>query len=416
MDNSFMKTAQLPFLLLLSVFVAFIIAMMVVIPTLNPPDEDINQLFLFMSGSGIATTGMVYFLYRQGMIQWFSSIRWTLLTIIVLTIALIFVNVWLTARLMFINYHDLVLTSALLVFAGFVSAVSVFIISSTLIDRIHDLCLAAERLARGNLDTRIVVSGNDELAELASTFNTMADALQTVDVEKRMLEQTRRDLIAWVSHDLRTPLAAIRAMNEAIIDGVVNDDDTITRYNGNIQKEVQHLSRLIDDLFELSKLDTGRVTIDRQITSLRDLVSDTLGSMGAKAKLHNIMLNGKVETGVDMASIAPDKIQRVLYNLLDNAIEHTPRNGKIDLYIQRSQNDIRISVYNTGSKVKPQDLPHIFESFYRGEASRAQSKGNRGTGLGLAIARGFVEAHGGKIWAESGPNDGVTFIFSLPLT
>jgi signal transduction histidine kinase len=307
-----------------------------------------------------------------------------------------------------------VLTTALLIFGGVIAAVSTLFVASTLRERIHDLSAAIKALATGNLETRLAVSGNDELAHLAHMFNQMVIALQELDQQKNQLEQTRRDLIAWVSHDLRTPLAAMRAMNEAMLDGVVNDPETINRYHRNTHNEIQHLSQLIDDLFELAQLNTGRLTLDRQMTSLHDLVSDTLSRIAARAAQSHITLSASVDPSVEMVYVAPDKIQRVLYNLLDNALQYTPPEGKVELKANRTPGKLKISIHNTGSHIAPDDIPHVFESFYRGEQSRAKTDQRRGTGLGLAIVRGFVEAHGGTIGVESRPDQGTTFAFTLP--
>jgi signal transduction histidine kinase len=402
-------------LLVVGSLAALSLAMMIIVPELEPPMGDIKLLLASMGATGLATIAAVYFLYRRRAIQRFNSLRWTLLATIILTVVLVFVNVFLTAKFMYISYHDLTLTTALLVFAGVIAVFSANLISGLIIDRIQELAKAAKQVAKGDLRTRIAAEGNDELTDLAKTFNDMAAALQTVDEQKRMLEQTRRDLIAWVSHDLRTPLASMRVMVEAMADGVVADPQTVSRYHQNIQNEIQHLSRLIDDLFELAQLDTGHLKLERQTISLRDLISDTLGSMGAQATQAQIELSGQVEPEVSTACLAPDKMQRVLYNLLDNALHHTPPQGKVTLLAAQKNGDIQIRVHNTGSAIDPADLPHLFNSFYRGERSRMQSKdGYRGTGLGLAIARGFVEAHGGHITVESEPAQGTTFIISIP--
>jgi signal transduction histidine kinase len=390
---------------------------MIIVSTLNPPMSDVRLLLLFMALTGGISSGATYILYRQRMLQGVISLRWTLLAVTLLTVGIIFVNVLVTAHLMFISNHDLVLTSALLIFSGTISILAVYLISGSLLERIRALSEAAQNIAQGQLQTRLMVSGSDELTQLAQTFNAMAAALEAVEEQKQMLEQTRRDLITWVSHDLRTPLAAARVLNEALLDGVVTDPETVTRYQKNIQKEIRHLGHLIDDLFELAQLDTGHLKLTRQMTSIHDLISDTLGSMQARAAAHQITLTGEVEQNVPMVLIAPDKIQRVLNNLLDNALHHTPVGGSVHLHARCSGGALEISVRNTGSGIAPADLSQIFTSFYRGETSRSQSStGYRGTGLGLAIARGFVEAHGGKIWAESVPDADTTFTFSLPVS
>jgi signal transduction histidine kinase len=244
----------------------------------------------------------------------------------------------------------------------------------------------------------------------------MADSLQKIDQQKRLVERTRRDLIAWVSHDLRTPLASLRVMIEAIDDGVVTDPDTVARYVRTSLLELQHLSRLIDDLFELAKLDAGHLEADYDRASLQDLISDVLSSMSAQAARRQVTLRGSVNPGLGPVYIVPDKIQRVLYNLLDNALRYTPPAGEVTIHAHRKADHVRIDVHNTGSTIDPAHLPHIFNSFYRGESSRVQGEdGHRGTGLGLAIARGFVEAHRGKIWVESQVGRGTTFSFTLPL-
>lgn len=401
--------------LVLAVLIAFLLAMVVVVPALNPPVEDIQNLFLYMVSSGLVTVGVTYLLYQQRMLQRFLTLRGALFAIIVLTVVLVFINVWITARLMFIKEHDLVLTTGLLVFAGVIAAVSTLFIARTLRDRIHELSKGVQSLALADWKVRLPVVGNDDLAHLAEMFNQMAADLEKVEQQKTQVEQMRRDLIAWASHDLRTPLAAMRAMNEAMMDGVVSDPDTIMRYQQNMQNEITHMGHLINDLFDLAQLDTGQVPLMRQKTSLRDLVSDTLSNMNARAESRGIRLSAQVEPSVDVLYVAPDKVQRILYNLIDNALEYTPAGGSVVLNAIKQGKWAEIRVHNSGSSIPQSDLPNVFKSFYRGEQSRAQtSDGRRGTGLGLAIVRGFVEAHGGTIRVESQPETGTTFIFTLP--
>jgi signal transduction histidine kinase len=369
-----------------------------------------------MSGSGGLTVGIVYLLYKRRLLQRFASLRYAMVAMIVLTVLLVFINVFITAQLMFISQHDLILTTALLIFAGLIAIISVVLIASSLIERLEQLGDAAQRVGRGELQTRIPVEGKDELSRLASLFNTMAQMLEDVDREKRLLEQSRRDLVAWASHDLRTPLASVRAMNEAMLDGVVADAETVRRYRQQIHSEIEHLGNLIDDLFELAQVDAGHLNFSLKRTALPELITRAVAGISARAAQGSVTVTSEIDPDLPPLMIAPDKIQRVLYNLLDNAIHHTPPNGQVKLTAQHVNGQVEISVHNSGSTIAPEDLTHVFERFYRSERSRARgSSGYRGTGLGLAIARSFVEAHGGSITVSSDPEQGTTFTFTLPL-
>ncbi|MCC6802699.1 MAG: HAMP domain-containing protein [Anaerolineae bacterium] len=377
---------------------------------------ELGTLLLLMMVIAVLSISGAYTAYRLRLVRYLRSLRWALLVTMFLTVALIFLNVWVSAQLMFINEYDLAVTGALLVFAGVIALIFGFFVSSALTESIREMAKAAEQIAQGKLETRLRVEGNDELAEFARRFNDMVTSLQQVDEEKHRLDQQRRDLIAWSSHDLRTPVTAIRAMIEAMIDGVVTDPATTARYLHNMELEVQNMTRLIDNLLELAQLDAGHIKLDYQIISLRDLISDSLGSIRVRARQQGITVNGELDPKVDLVYIAPDKIQRVLSNLLDNALRYTPEGGQITLRAQRDRDSVRVSVQNNGAGMVALDLSQVFTRFYREEASRSRSQdGHRGAGLGLAITRGFVEAHGGKIWVESDPAQGVTFTFTLPL-
>lgn len=379
------------------------------------PGNEVQQLVTFMTVTGITSSLLSYAFYRLGLLEWFRSLRWAIWMVIALLVLMIFLNVWVIARFTFIQNHYLALTSVLLVFAGLSALTIGFFASKTMTDRLGKLHDATQALARRDFTIRLNISGNDEIAQLADTFNGMARNLQEVEEQKRQLEETRRDLIAWVSHDLRTPLTSMRVMVEAILDGVVKDEETIYRYLDSSRAEIEHLSHLIDDLFDLAQMDVGHLALNLQRASIRDLISDTLGSMMAKANQQGIVLNGEVADDVDMIRMAPDKIQRVLTNLVDNAVQYTRAGETVTLRAWRSGDEIRIDTQNSGAYIPQDVLPRLFESFYRGEGSRMRGDdGDRGTGLGLAIARGFIEAHGGRIWATSGDAEGTTFSFTLP--
>ena len=379
------------------------------------PGNEVQDLLGFMTVTGLTSSLLSYAFYRLGVLEWFRSLRWAIWMVIALLVLMIFLNVWVIARFTFIQSHYLTLTSVLLVFAGLSALTIGFFASKTMTDRLSKLSEATRSLAGRDFTIRLKISGNDEIAQLAETFNIMARNLQEVEEQKQQLERTRRDLTAWVSHDLRTPLTSIRVMIEAMLDGVVDDDETVHRYLDNSRVEIEHLSGLIDDLFELAQLDVGHLQISVQRASIRDLISDTIGGMRLKAAQRGIDLQGEVADDVDMILMAPDKIQRVLTNLVDNAIKYADSGVRVTLSAWRAGDDIRIDIHNSGSYIPEDALPRLFESFFRGEGSRKRDDdGARGTGLGLAIARGFIEAHGGRIWATSLPADGTTFSFSLP--
>ena len=409
-------TAQNPLMIFLaSLLLPIMGTLLIGIILFQLPENDVQKLVTFMTLTGILTSLLSYGFYRLGVLELFSSLRWSIWMVIALTVGMIFLNVWVIARFTFIEPHYLTLTSALLVFAGLTAITSGFFTSKTMTDRLCKLTEATNQLAQGDLTARLTISGNDEIAQLATTFNIMAENLQEVDEQKHQLEQTRRDLIAWVSHDLRTPLTSMRVMIEAMLDGVVQDKETVDRYLDNSRAEIEHLSHLIDDLFELAQLDVGHLQIDFQQASIRDLISDTIGSMMVKATQSEIDLKGEVADSMDMIFMAPDKIQRVLSNLVDNALKYTPIGESVTLRSYQVGTEIRIDIHNSGSYIPQDVLPRLFESFYRGERSRVQGDdGVRGTGLGLAIARGFIEAHGGRIWAKSVEGQGTTFSFTLP--
>jgi signal transduction histidine kinase len=257
----------------------------------------------------------------------------------------------------------------------------------------------------------VPISGRDEVSALAESFNQMASQLQVADEKQRELEGMRTNLIAWVSHDLQTPLASMRAILEALSDRVVEDPETVHRYLNTAQRDVRSLSALIDDLFQMAQLDAGGIPLEKENASLADLISDTLESFSALASQQGITLEGSAEADVDPVRMDTQRIGRVLNNLIGNALRHTPAGGQVKVHARRAGSGVEVTVRDSGEGIRPEDLSNIFESFYRGEKSRSRATG--GAGLGLAIARGIVNAHGGEIHVESQPGN-TRFIFTLP--
>jgi signal transduction histidine kinase len=396
---------------ILGVFAIFAVSLGIFYLLMTPPMSELGLMALFLAVTAIVSSLAGYLAYRLGWIALTPSLRWGLMSIYAISSILTFFNVWFSARLMFASEHDLLLASVLLVFAGGMAMALGYFLSSTVTDRIHLLKKAAQELAHGNLEARVPVSGRDELAALAESFNQMASQLQKAARKQRELEEMRANLVAWVSHDLQTPLASIRAILEALYDGVVEDPETVRRYLNTAQRDVRSLSALIDDLFQMAQLDAGGIPLEKEKASLTDLISDTLESFSELASRQGISLQGSAETDVDPIFMDTQRIGRVLNNLIGNALRHTSAGGRVEVRARRTVAGVEVTVCDSGEGIRAVDLPNIFESFYRGEKSRSRATG--GAGLGLAIARGIVHAHGGDIRVESQPGD-TRFTFTLP--
>jgi signal transduction histidine kinase len=379
---------------------------------MHPPMSDLGLMALFL-GTTAALSGLAgYVAYRQGWLERTPSLRLALLGGYALASLLTIINVWFAARQMFASQHDLQLGAILLIFSTGIAMLLGYFVSSAITRRIQSLQDAAEQLAKGDLTARAPVEGRDEVAVLAASFNHMAERLQEADRKQRELDQLRRDLVAWASHDLQTPLTAIRVQIEALADGIVDDPATVQRYLLTTKRQVNGLSLLLDDLFQVAQLDAGGLTIQPAECSLSDLISDTLESFSALASKRGVTLTGSATLNLDPTLLDAPRIGRVLNNLIANALQHTPAGGEVNISARREGEQILIDVTDTGEGIDPEDLPYIFDRFYRGEKSRNRETG--GSGLGLAIARGIVRAHGGEIRVESQLRPGTTFHIMLP--
>jgi signal transduction histidine kinase len=379
---------------------------------MHPPMAELRLMALFLAVTALVSVGAGYGAYRLGWLDQSPHISWVLLGGYALASILTFLNVWVTARLMFASQHDLLLATVLLLFAGGIAISVGYFLSAALTDRIVTLNRAAQEIASGDLSARVEVTGNDEMASLARTFNEMARQLQAADQKQRELDMLRRNLVAWAGHDLRTPLASIRAIVEALADGVVQDPDTVDRYLHTAQRDIRSLSLLIDDLFELAQLEAGGLRLEIHPNSISDLISDTIESISELAMRQGVALEGSVGPGVDPVDMDAQKIGRVLSNLVTNGLRHTPAGGTVRVEATATSEGVQVEIRDTGEGIDAQDLPHIFERFYRGEKSRSRATG--GSGLGLAICKGIVKAHGGQIGVESAPDQGTRFFFTLP--
>ncbi len=402
----------LPLRFVAGVILTLAVALLVFVWVMSPPSGELQAMALFLSITALISVLAGYGAYRLGWLSRSPSLRWTLLAGYGLATVLTFLNVGYSARRMFASEHDLLLAGVLLLFAGGIAMSLGYFVAVAVTDRIAAVCRGAEAVAEGDLAARVPVVGQDEVSHLARTFNLMADRLQEADRRQRELDILRRDLIAWVGHDLRTPLASTRLIVEALADGVVEDPATAQRYLRTAQRDVQSLTLLIDDLFDLAQMDAGGLRLDRQPNSIADLISDAIESFSVLAQQRNVALSGGAEPGVDPALVDARQISRVLANLVGNALRHTPTGGAVTVRAWPVDGCVQVAVADTGEGIPSEDLSRVFERFYRGEKSRSRATG--GSGLGLAIAKAVVEAHDGQIWAESQPGQGARFSFSIP--
>jgi signal transduction histidine kinase len=251
-----------------------------------------------------------------------------------------------------------------------------------------------------------------ELAELSAGLAVAHERLGKARNRERALEASRRELVAWVSHDLRTPLAGLRAMAEALEDQVVVDPRTVSQYHSQIRREVNRLTGMIDDLFELSKIHAGALRLSRRMVGLEDLVAEVVASTEPVARAKRVRLTGAAVRGMPVF-IDSAEMGRALRNLVTNAIRHTPSDGTVDVLAEVHSGLACVSVTDACGGIPPEDLPRVFDVAFRGESARTPGP-QEGAGLGLSIARGIVEAHAGEIGVRNlGP--GCQFLVKLPL-
>jgi len=282
--------------------------------------------------------------------------------------------------------------------------VSLFL-SRRIVAPIRTLTDASQQIADGHYEKRVDVNGTDEIAQLATRFNQMATQLEQV-------ESMRRQLIGDVTHELRTPLTSIKGYMEGLVDGVL--PSTPETFN-QIHREADRLSRLVDDLQELSRVEAKAYSLDVRSMTVPNLVQTTVKRLSPQATAKRITLHSNLPADLPPLQADEDRITQVLVNLVANAIQYTPEGGDVTISAARQANEILISVKDTGVGIPPEHLANLFTRFYRVDKSRSRNAGG-GSGIGLTIAKHLVEAHGGRIWVESkGDGQGSTFTFSLKI-
>jgi signal transduction histidine kinase len=288
--------------------------------------------------------------------------------------------------------------------AGLVALLLTWLLSRRILGPVEALTAAAGRMEKGDLSQRVEVKSHDEIGKLAHAFNSMSDGLS-------QLEQSRRNMVTDVAHELRTPISNIRGYLEAMRDGLVKPDAAVI---GSLHEEAMLLSRLVEDLQELELAEAGKLKLVMQSVDVGEIVEKAVTASQAQAVEKGIALSAAIPDKLPEVKADPERTGQVLRNLLNNAITHTPAGGSVTVGARAADGELEVSVRDTGVGIAPEQLPHIFNRFYRADQSRARSTG--GAGLGLAIVKELVEMQGGHVRAESTPGEGSRFYFTLAIS
>jgi len=278
-----------------------------------------------------------------------------------------------------------------------------FLFSRLITGPMRRLTLSARKIATGDFSQRVPKSTDDEVGEVSAAFNTMAEQL-----EKK--EKGRRQLLADIAHELRNPLSIIQGNLEAWLDGVIAP---APKQIASVYDETVLLSRLITDLRDISLAEAGQLKLYRKVTDLSEFIPAEVAGVQSRCQEKQISISAELPAGLPSVFIDSDRIRQVLHNLIDNALRYTPAAGTIKIGANHTATDgVTVSVADSGRGIDAEDLPHVFDHFYK--VDRSRHRGHGGAGIGLAMVKQLVELHGGKVWVESKRGKGSTFYFTLP--
>jgi signal transduction histidine kinase len=386
--------------------------------TMAPPRSEMLRLGMYLGVSGSAAGVIGWLALNSGWAHRHLDLRSKAFAGSLLGGLLGLLNVFLIARLMFISTeHDLWVVAAAIGFGVVLMTAFSLSVAASVAQRVELISGAVRALADGKRVPHLPLTEADEVSHLAEDVRRLSAKLEATEQERSRLDRQRIELTAAISHDLRTPLASVRAMAEALADGVVEDKAERTRYYGLIQREIERLDRMIGDLFELSQIDAGALRLQKQRLPLQEIVAEVVEGMRPQAE----------RRGIDLRFEAPDeklpevdidgaRFERAVSNLLRNAMEHTPAGGEIRAALGLEGNWLALRVRDNGDGFDASQAEQVWERFYRGDKSRGRNGSGDGAGLGLSIVRGFVEAHGGSVASESAPGKGATFTLKLPVS
>ncbi len=317
----------------------------------------------------------------------------------------------IAAAVMFVSPDDAWTTAGILLFAAVIAARAAQILLRDVVADVGSVSHGLHSVGQGEREVHVEARSGKELSDLAHAANTMIETLRSEERSRDEADAARRQVIAAVSHDLRTPLTSLQLLAQALNDDLV-DPATARQYVTTMGVNVRALSTLVDDLFEFSRLNAGDFAWTTQAVPLAGIVAEMLEAIRLEAETRRVAVRAEIASDLRPARANPEQLGRVLANLLTNAIRHTPPDGSVLVRAHQRDTTAEIEVSDTGEGIAPADQPHVFEPFYRGgnEAARTSS----GNGLGLAIARTIVEAHGGRIWLAE-ERSGTRICFTLPL-
>ncbi len=338
-----------------------------------------------------------------------ASLRSRFVLISIFAICIGLANLAVLASTMVVDNRDAEIVAVLLIYsacAAIGAGLAVGRASAVAMDKIAE---AARRMAGGDLEARVAhLAGGRELERMGVALDDMARDLSAAQRRERSIEAQRRDLVVAVSHDLRTPLADLQAMAEAIEDGVVSDRETVVEYAGRMSSSVGSIARLVDDLFEFVQLDAAAIEAERECARVHEVVDWAVAACDGQAALKGLHLH--TELGDAGNAECSPRLTRVLQNLLQNAIRHTPSDGSVVVLARRDARAIELAVEDSGEGIVADPVDRVFEPFWRGDESRTET----GSGLGLALAKRIVESLGGSIAVASSPPHGSRFEVRLP--
>ena len=363
----------------------------------------LTALLLLVIGAPVLTSSHLLVRHRARL----GSLSWQLGAGVAVPIALALLGIELIALLLFLSAHDAFTMGLLLASVGTLATYAAWFLTSRVTRDIAAVRDTVTAVGQGDRGRRVELDSGDELGELATEVNRMTEELARADREREAMERARRDLLAAISHDLRTPLSSMRLLTEAFRDGFV-DQSTLEQASFHLRS----LENLIDDLFELSRIEAGDVGWRFEPVALQELIEETVEGLRSRARTAGVQLTSSVRADTPPVHASPEKLQRVLFNLVDNALEHTPEGGTITVEAAGAGDEVAVTVADTGGGIAPGEQARVFEPFFRGgpDASRPRN----GAGLGLPICRAIVQAHGGEIELTDTPA-GTRVRFTLPV-